>query len=380
MLIVWYNKLKDLYTMPNLEDVKKFNLLVSQIESVLTSLNKLKDFSIEELYDRLAKIRQAFTKYKSLAKSTYNGEFSPTLRKKFDKLQEWKENADRLVLEENRLKGNKNVAMEMEEVDKYKDYIEKIEYFLEQFPERLSTLHKELSEQIKFSELLTKNLSKLQLEESDLPHPDLLKAEDEEMKVVSPIKTLKLAKATIHEFARMIKKCQTMMQEIKSLSLDQSTHPLETILGAINNKNLLIKNLLLKLSELNKLIYQANFTNNLMIRQKYNEILAQALTYLPKELASKFVVNIPQSSSKMQELIDSSIGGMKEKMRMDKEQGIDTFVSPWQKLAPPAPSIPIKPISKEIETQNPSSKYEEYIKKNKISPSEKLRYEAEWER
>lgn len=362
--------------MASLQDVQHVKGLLGNIENILKHLAELEFASIDNLKLYLKKVKSLDTLYSNLVKFTHQGKFSPALRLRLKKLITWKKNLDSLLEEEVRMKKNKSSALEESETEKYVDYIEKIEYFIQNFPSQLKEIKVKIDSLFKKSTFLKDNLNKFQLQKSDIVNLDLLRAEDsndEEININEPIRTLGVAKASINEFARVIKKIQNMSGQINSVIAETSEYPIEEVLSALNKKNVLVKNLFQLLTQLNKLFYASNFSSNLLLRQQYNELLIEVSKYLPPVLLSKFVLG-PPPKSRIEEITDSSVGGLKQQMKQDKTVGIDTEVSPWQRVTinPNKPSAPSSPI--------PSGRYEEYIKSKKISPEEKSKYESLWKK
>src|SRR5882724_9813872 len=105
--------------MPTLEDVKIFNHHIANIQNLLHHLNGLEFASVPILNDRLEKIKRLGELYKGLAKSSHNGEFSPAMRKKLDKLKVWKDSYNTLLEQEARMRKNKKSVLDQEEVSLY---------------------------------------------------------------------------------------------------------------------------------------------------------------------------------------------------------------------------------------------------------------------
>jgi len=360
--------------MANLNDVEKFKQYLINIQNILSSLSERESVSSELLNIQLKKYKELNTLYKGIIKYTHDGDFSTALRVKLKKLSSWRMNLDSLLHQEGKMKKHQTSALDLSEVEKYVDYIEKIEYFAENFKERLSVVKKKVFPLEKSFQFLSKNWKNFQLQETDLVSSDLLKIDDNnavketKFQVASPEKTLKMVKASVNEFARMIKRTNLHLFRINELSDDLSSPSLENILSSLNEKNVLVKKLLQQMSELNGLIYNGKFQNEALIRQKYEELLRAVSRHLPPFMVSKLI--LPEKS-KIDQLNDSSVGGMKEQMRQDISGGVNNFVSPWIQQ----PKINPKPIESPI----PTGQYERYIKENKIPLIDKSRYEKLWD-
>jgi len=346
--------------MANLNDIKIANNLISRITNIVKKLDDVASVSPEIIYDKINKLKDLQLKINNLTKITHHGKFSPALQRKLLKLIEWKNVVDQHLQQEASMKKNKSSVLDNEEVEKYIDYIEKIEHFVNHFPDTFESLKTQTSTQIYNLSYLKKHLSKFQLQESDVLSPDQLLA-DTEFQVVEPVKTLKMAKASIFEFAKMIKKVNTLKQEIENLLKNIGQLSLEQTLEMLNKKNLLVKSLIQNLATLNKTIYTANFSSNLLIRDQYNQLLVEVSKYLPNHFVSKFVL----PSSKVDQLTENSVGGIKEKLK----EPIDTFVSPHQKYTP---SVFTVAPAKNVETPT-------LVNKPALSPEEKAKYEKLWE-
>jgi hypothetical protein len=362
--------------MADLNSVERFKQLLMSIQSILKSLNGKEHITPDLLQSRVGKFKELNTLYRDIVKYTHDGNFSPALRIKFKKLISWKDNLNKLLEQESKMKKHQNTTFDIAEVEQYVDYIEKIEYFVESCPGRISLLKEMFLPLEKPFQFLAKNKNwnKFQLQESDVISADLLKSDDNNavvkekaVQVATPTNTLKMVKASINEFAKMIKRVKTHLFRINELITELSSPPLEEILSGLNQKNLLIKKLLQQLSEINRLIYTSKFENELLIRRRYEELLKAVSRHLPAFLVAKFA--LPEKNQ-IEELTDSSIGGLKNQMNQDRSVGKD-FVSPWiQQQVPNKPKVPSSPI--------PTGQYEKHIKENKVSPEEKSKYEKLW--
>src|SRR6185436_19818714 len=325
--------------MASLEDIQSVKGLLGNIENILKHLSGLEYASVDNLNLYLTKIKSLVIDYNNLNKYTYQGKFSPALRLKLKKLIAWKNNVDSLLEKEVRMKKNKDFMLDRENVDKYVDYIEKSEYFMESFPSILKDIKKNIDSLYKGSSYLKNNLDKFKMQESDIATSDLLKAEDEEVTAIEPIKTLSAAKSSINEFARVIKKVKGILSEINLAINECNNYSVEDVLSALNKKNLLVKNLFLILNKTNRILSTTNISGDLSLRQKYNQLLAESIKYLPPGLINKFTLDTStKSKSRIENITDSSIGVLKDQIEKDKIK--TDKISPWGKVDVPSGKTP----------------------------------------
>jgi hypothetical protein len=147
--------------------------------------------------------------------------------------------------------------------------------------------------------------------------------------------------------------------------------------ASLNKRNLLLKSLLKNFANLNQTIYNGNFSNNLNIRNRYNELLSECINKYP--IPDTFVNKLQLDTlSPVDQEVNRSMSRIRERAFSEP---VDTFVSPWQKPVENSPVLEEKEVSKSPLSKEDKNKYESLWDApigDKISPEEKSKYEALW--
>jgi hypothetical protein len=355
-----------------LESVKMVRSLLTNIQSLMNNLDELKvgGESVGDLFDKYKLFDSTFTK---LARLSYNGDLPPNLRKELPKIKSWLENIEDAL---NRETSNKKTILDLSEVDKYKDYCEKIEYYFNDvFPMKYENVSQKAENILNNFSLLKKNMKHFKLPD-DLVDADLLRSEDSELKLVQP-KSLSGIKNIVSKFASFIKKVKVMISELESLADDLGDIDMKEFFASLNKRNLLLKSLLKNFANLNQTIYNGNFSNNLNIRNRYNELLSECINKYP--IPDTFVNKLQLDTlSPVDQEVNRSMSRIRERAFSEP---VDTFVSPWQKPVENSPVLEEKEVSKSPLSKEDKNKYESLWDApigDKISPEEKSKYEALW--
>lgn len=371
--------------MASIEDVKVFTSILRRAENIFKELETIPYSKEEDLQSLLDKFKLHKQLLSQLMKLTNKGNFTATLRKKTDRTKAWLSSIEENIEKERSNKRNKkNVLLDISQIEKYKEYCEKVEVFFEDtFPEQYQEILSNSKRILENYDILSKNIRYFVVPQ-DIINPDLLRAEDDgfmEMDVAEP-KNLTTIKPVIANIATTIKKVMNILSSIQDLEKELVSLDIKSLFKSLNTRNALFKSLLTNMVQLNKIIYQGEFYNNLQIRQAYQNLLDKIMDEYPA-LGSKLSNLTLQKQDPIQEEILSSMVGIKEQLEQDS---VDTFVSPHYNKPissdeiqyPQPPPLPSRSPNKTIDPQE-KARYESMWREgDPITPEEKQKYEKLW--
>jgi len=361
-------------------------IIISNLDQIIQELNssELNDSGYNYLYDLESKYYELEGQVKKLKRLIPDGKILPEFEQDLNDIKDFVNNYSDEFLEQKipQKFKNKDVVVDSTELEKYLRYAKiAIEYF-----DKLSQKYKSfISQTRKFVPIgayIQDNLQSFKLTEQDIPKIDYLLNDDsppQEFQAIPPKQFASRIKAKLQRLAKYVKNIEKTFEEIEKLAWEVWDVDLESIIPSTNKKNQLVQRAFKQLQDLNKLIYQSNFSSPVAIRRQYWKILEILSKHLPTDLGNKIMKKVDHLSG---ENIDQT-KSIKEEALNFKRQPMTQWVSPWTQNPDlePDPVTDLKfpvPIGAPV-TPRQKEEYESLWKGKKVTPEEKARYEKLWE-
>lgn len=360
--------------------------IISNLEQIIQELNseELGEGGYNYLYDLESKYYELAGQVKQLTRLIPGGKMLSEFEQDFSDLKEFATNYSDEFLESKipqKLK-NKNVVVDSTELEKLLKHAKTAINYFENLPKRYKDYISKVKNLLPTGKYLEDNLQSFKLTEQDIPKIDYLLADDgppQEFQAIHPAQFTSRIKAKLQRLAKYVKNIENKFEEIKKLAWGVWRVDLEKIIPNTNKKNQLVQRAFKQMQELNKLIYQGNFSNTIAIRKEYWKLLEMLSEHLPRDLGNKITRKINHLSG---ENIDQT-KSIKEEALNFKKQPMSQWVSPWTQNPDlePDPVTDLKfpvPIGAPV-TPRQKEEYESLWKGRKVTPEEKARYEKLWE-
>lgn len=358
--------------------------IISNLEQIISELNSAGDGGYNYLYDLESRYHELEGLVQQLTRLAPAGKMLPEFEEDYQYLKEFVDNYSDKFLEEKipQKLRNKDVVVDSTELEHYLHYAKVAIKYFDALPSNYKAYVNKAKSLLPVGNYILDNIESFKLTEKDIPKIDYLLADDinpQEFEAVPPKQFASRIKTKLQRLAKYVKKLESKFENIKSLIHQLHDTDLETVIPTTNKKNHLIQRGFKQMQELNKLIYQSNFSHNVAIRQQYWKLLEMLSAHLPQDLENKITRKVDHLSGSNIDLTKS----IKEEALNFKKQPMSQWVSPWVE----DPDLELDPVT-DLKwpvpkgapvTPKQKQELEELWTGKKITPEEKARYEKLWE-